>query len=258
MLSILASGFSFSPLEMAAIGVAGLILIAGIIAIIVQIYLIIKYKNLNKKGLEKTITASDTARALLDKNGLQDVQVKKLGFFRRILLFGNHYSVMKKTIFLRGNILNSSSVTAVGIATQKVCLAVQHANGDKSFKLRYVAQILSFCSPIFFYLSVIVGLVIDFVLGFSGIPSLIGLIIAIAFYLMTFVYSIANIKVEKKANAQAIELLEKSEMFNEEELASLKELFKLYILSYVIDLILSILKLIEQILKILIKFQRSK
>ena len=101
---------NLSGIELASLIVSGLILIFLVIALVVQISLIIKYKQYNKMPLSNGLTAEQTARSLLDANGLQYVQIKKLGFFRRILLFGNHYSVMKKTIYLRTNILNSSSI----------------------------------------------------------------------------------------------------------------------------------------------------
>src|SRR5699024_8052865 len=113
-------------------------------------------------------------------------------------LFGNHYSVMRKTIYLRKNIIDSSSVTAVGIATQKVCLAIQHKNKDKSFIFRYVLQILTLFTPLLFYVSIAVGLIIDIVTKFSGLPTIIGLFVGLGFYLLTFILQIVNIKVEKK------------------------------------------------------------
>ena len=185
------------------------------------------------------------------------LEIKKLGFFRRILLFGNHYSVMKKTIYLRTNILNSSSITAVGIATQKACLAVQHKNKDKSFRFRYILQILTLFTPLLFYGAIAVGLVIDILTKFTGIPTLIGLLIGLGFYLLVFIYQIINIKVEKKANKQTIEILQSSNIFNEQEITTLKNLFKLYILADIIALVLSLLKLIQQILKVFTKLKRK-
>ena len=247
---------NLSGLELAIMIVSGLIVVGLVVALIVQIVLIVKYKKYNKTPLANGLTSQQTARSLLDANGLQNVEIKKLGFFRRILLFGNHYSVMKKTIYLRKNILDSSSVTAVGIAIQKVCLAVQHKNKDKSFIFRYVLQILTLFTPLLFYGSVAIGLIIDLITKFSGIPTIIGLIVGIAFYFLTFVFQLVNIKVEKKANEQAVAILQSANIFNEQEIATFQSLLKLYIIADVIVLVLSILKLILQILKILAKSKK--
>ena len=246
-----------SGLELAIMVISGIIIVGLVIALIVQISLIVKYKKFNKTPLENGLTSQQTARSMLDANGLQNVQIKKLGFFRRILLFGNHYSVMKKTIYLRKNILDSSSVTAVGIATQKVCLAIQHKNKDKSFIFRYILQILTMFTPLLFYGSIVIGLIIDLITSFSGIPTIIGLIVGLSFYFLTFVLKIVDIKVEKKANEQAVSVLRSANIFNEQEVATLQSLLKLYIVADVIALVLSLLKLILQILKILSRAKKK-
>ena len=243
-------------IELAIMIVSGLIVVGLVVALIAQIVLIVKYKKFNKTPLENGLSSQQTARAILDANGLQNVQIKKLGFFRRILLFGNHYSVMKKTIYLRKNILDASSVTAVGIAIQKVCLAVQHKNKDKSFLFRYILQILTLFTPLLFYGSIVIGLIIDLVTQFTGIPTMIGLLVGIGFYLLTFVLQIFDIKVEKKANEQAVEILRSANIFNEQEITTFQSLLKLYIVADVIVLVLSILKLILQILKIFARTQK--
>ncbi|MDY4787724.1 MAG: zinc metallopeptidase [Bacilli bacterium] len=244
-------------LTIAYIVISILILIGLIVALIVQLTLIIRYQKYNKLHLSSGLTSMQTARRLLDANGLQDVEIKKLGIIRRLLLFGNHYSVMKNTIYLRKNILNSSSVTAVGIATQKVCLAIQHKNNDHDFKTRYTLQILSFLSPLFFYCFVIIGLIIDIVTKFSGVPTLIGIIIGFVFYLVIILFQIFNIKVEKKANQQAIDILRNSHIFEEFEIDTLQRLLNLYIVGDIIALIISILKIIQQILKLLILAKKN-
>lgn len=249
---------NLSGIEIAILIVSGLIVVALVVALIVQIVLIVKYKRYNKTPLANGLTSQQTARSLLDSNGLQNVQIKKLGFFRRILLFGNHYSVMKKTIYLRKNILNSSSVTAVGIATQKVCLAVQHKNKDKSFIFRYVLQILTLFTPLLFYGSIVLGLIVDLVTQFTGIPTIIGLFVGIGFYILVFVLQIVNIKVEKRANEQTVAILQSAKIFNEQEITTLKELLKLYIVADIIVLVLSVLKIILQILKIFARSKKSK
>ena len=97
---------NLTGLELAMMAISGLIVLGLIAALITQIVLIVKYKQFNKTPLSSGLTSQQTARALLDANGLENVQIKKLGLLQRLLLFGNHYSVMKKTIFLRQNILD--------------------------------------------------------------------------------------------------------------------------------------------------------
>ena len=83
------------------------------------------------------------------------------------------------------------------------------------------------------------------------------MLIGLGFYLLVFIFQIVNIKVEKKANKQTIDILQSSNIFNEQEITTLKNLFKLYILADIIALVLSLLKLIQQILKIFTKLKRN-
>ena len=71
------------------------------------------------------------------------------------------------------------------------------------------------------------------------------------------VFQIINIKVEKKANNQAIEILQSANIFNEQKIEAFRKLLKLYILSDIVILVLSILKLILQILKIFASHQKK-
>lgn len=241
-----------SAILVALIALAIAIGVITVTAFVMRIILIIKYYKLNKKNLESGIPASQVVRQVLDANGLQDVEVKKAGFFRW-LFFGNHYSVMKKTIFLRGNIIDKSTTTAIGVGLSKVGLAMQHKNKEKGFKTRYVFQILSMFSPLIFYATVIVGLVIDFITGFKGLPSFIGVAIGLVFYIVVFFCLLFTIKVEKKANAQAIYMIEKSGLLSPNDLQDLQKLFSSYIITYILEYILSILEIIYYILKFIFK-----
>ena len=118
-------------------------------------------------------------------------------------------------------------------------------------------QFFTLFTPLLFYLSIVIGLIIDIVTQFTGIPTTIGLFVGIGFYLLVFVLQIVNIKVEKKANEQAVEILRSSNIFTEQEIDRFKELLKLYIVADIMVLILSILKLILQILKIFAKTKKK-
>ncbi len=245
-----------NSLELICIIVAGIIGILTVVALIMRIVLIAKYYKLNKKEGTTGITAREATRKFLDENSMEDVKVEKVGFFR-MLFFGNHYSVAKKTVFLRKNIIDKSSLTAVGVGLQKVGLAMQHKNKEKGFMVRYVFQILSFFSPIIFYLIVVAGIVIDILVGFTGAISFTGIIIALAYYLVVFFCLLFTIKVESKANKQSISMIENSDILSAEDVADLKKLLNTYVIIYILDFTISILKMIYQVLKIASKFSKS-
>ena len=123
--------------------------------------------------------------------------------------------------------------------------------------VRYVFQILSFFSPIIFYLIVVAGIVIDILVGFTGAISFTGIIIALAYYLVVFFCLLFTIKVESKANKQSISMIENSDILSAEDVADLKKLLNTYVIIYILDFTISILKMIYQVLKIASKFSKS-
>ena len=71
------------------------------------------------------------------------------------------------------------------------------------------------------------------------------------FYVYAIVLSVLTLKTEKKAQEKAYSILEERNLATAEELSSLKELFHLYNVQYINDIILSSLELIYVVLEIL-------
>lgn len=184
---------------------------------------------------------------------MPDVQVKKCGILRT-LLFGNHYSIMKKTVYLRILTIQKTSVTAAAIAAQKVALAEQHRDGDKKMIIRGRLQGLGVFAPSLFIPLVLAGILLDIFLIGTVLFSLIALILSTVFILFGFIVTLLNIPVEKKAIVRAEEMLEN--MLTPEENTSVKKLFRCYMVEYIMQFIVSILRIIQIILKVLAKAKR--
>ena len=90
--------------------------IAIIAAFIAQIVIVIGYRRGNRTNNSLGLSGGEYARKLLDQNGMPDVQVKKCGIIRTIL-FGNHYSITKRMVYLRMRTINKP-VTRQYIANQ--------------------------------------------------------------------------------------------------------------------------------------------
>ena len=110
MLNLLAANFDGSEIAYIAVGV--LLGIAIIAAFIAQIVIVIGYWRGNRTNNSLGLSGGEYARKLLDQNGMPDVQVKKCGIIRTIL-FGNHYSITKRTVYLRMRTINKPGLTAV-------------------------------------------------------------------------------------------------------------------------------------------------
>ncbi len=233
--------------------VGGALVIAEIFAVVVKIMLIVKYQKANKVKVEQGRTARESARLFLDANGLQNVQVKKCEFWRAAM-FGNSYSTRTKTVYLRRGIIDKSTTTACALALQKSALAIQDKEGDKGTRLKtWLQPLLPFASFLFLPI-ILVGLVFDLVIGNVGFTgTIIATVIAVAFYIFVMFATFLIIKVEKRANSRALQLMEESNFLTETERAEVKKLFDLYVLGYIADFILAVLKSIQVVLKAIAK-----
>lgn len=75
------------------------------------------------------LTAEELARALLDRNGLQQVRVE-------ITDFSDHYDPQTRSVRLSRGKVGRRSLTALTTAAHEAAHAVQHANGYAPFVLR--------------------------------------------------------------------------------------------------------------------------
>ena len=82
--------------------------------------------------------------------------------------------------------------------------------------------------------------------------------IGLLFYIYAIILSVLTLKTEKKAQQRAYEILLEENLITGNELVQIKELFKLYNIQYINDIILSVLELIYNVLKIAVKMRKYK
>ena len=237
-------------LEIALMIVGILIVIVGAVSGVISLWLIVKYYKYNRRQNSLGMTGMEIARSILDANGLQKIKVKRTGS----LLFGNSYSHYFKKVRLRGLIRHETSLTSIGMGAQKAALAILDKEGDPDMKKRIRLVPLITFGPFMFIPLVLVGVVIDFFVfnGTGGVCTLVLGALGLLFYAYSVVLSVLTLKTEKKAQNKAYEILSRDYHITEEELSALKELFHLYNIQYVNDIILSSLELLYTVLEIAI------
>lgn len=252
-------------LMVALIIVGALLVAASLFAFITRIIVWSTYRKYNKINNSENLTAKDAAEKFKGMVGLDNVGVQQCSWWRAMfslggaLGFGNNYSIYKKTIFLRKNIIDKPTITAVGIATQKVGLALQDKEGIKLY--RFTARVKPFVlfAPMAFVPLVLIGVAVDFLtVGSVGLTAIITTLVAAAYFILAFLVILFTIKVEKKANNTALKLMEENNFLNETERGYIKEIYNAYILAYVADFIIALLEVIKMILKLLLKLAKSK
>ena len=242
---------------LALLVVSALLLIAIVIGGVATLILGIQYLSYNKKPVSSGLTAVEAARQLLLAKGLSDVSVVKEGFFRE-LFYGNYYSGRTKTVYLRRGIAQKNSVTAVGVAIQKSGLAMLDAQGDRAFQVRDKLQGLFLFSPVFFVGIMIVGGAIDYLIHHSfGSYTMIAAIAGLAFYLAATIFTLFTITTEKKAGKIALNALADFNLMTPDEILVFQKLQSYYMVKYVMDFIITLLRLILYVLKLFAK-SRSK
>ena len=242
-------------LEIALMIVGFLIFIVGIASGITGIFLVVKYYKFNRRQNSLGLTGMEVARKILDDNGLEHIKVKRTGS----LLFGNSYSHYFKKVRLRGLIRFETSLTSMGMGAQKAALAILDKEGDPDMKKRIRLVPLVTFGPFAFIPLVLVGAAIDyFMFNGTGTCTLVLGAIGFLFYAYSIVLSVMTLKTEKKAQNRAYEILEKDYSVTADELSALKELFHLYNIQYINDIILSSLELIYTALEIAIAVNNSK
>ena len=236
-------------LEIALMIVGVLIAIVGIVSGITSIWLVVKYFRFNRRENSLGLTGIEVARKILDDNGLEHIKVKRTGS----LFFGNSYSHYFKKVRLRGFIRHETSLTSMGMGAQKAALAILDKEGDKDMRKRIRLVPLVTFGPFAFIPLILIGGVLDyFVFNGSGICTLVLGTIGLLFYVYSVVLSILTLKTEKKAQSRAYEILQRDYHITDDELSALKELFRLYNIQYINDIILSSLELLYTILEIAI------
>ena len=234
--------------EIALAVVGGLIAIVGIYALIVSVWLMIKYVKFNRRQNSAGFTGQEVARRILDTHGLQHIAVKTTGS----LLFGNSYSHYFKKVRLRRFTRHEESLTSLGMGAQKASLAILDKEGDPQMRKRIRLYPIITFGPFAFIPLIVIGALLDyFVFNQTGVITLVLGGIGFLFYVYSIVLSVLTLKTEKKAQQRAYQILEEMNLATQEELCALKELFHLYNVQYINDIILSSLELLYVTIEII-------
>ena len=233
-----------------ALGIFGLlILIVGAYSLSVSVWLMIKYVKFNRKDNSAGLTGQEVSRKILDANGLNHIAVKATGS----ILFGNSYSHFFKKVRLRRLTRHERSLTSLGMGAQKASLAILDKEGDPDMRKRIRLYPIITFGPFAFIPLILIGALLDYyVFSQTGVWTLALAIVGLLFYIYAIVLSVLTLKTERKAQAKAYSILEEENLATADELSSLKELFHLYNVQYINDIILSSLELIYFVLEIIV------
>lgn len=174
------------------------------------------------------MTASQAARAILDENGLRNIRIEHIR--------GNltdHYDPGAKVIRLSDNVINSTSVAAIGVAAHECGHAVQHASNYSPLIFRNaIIPITNFGSKLAIPLF-IAGLF------FNQTLCTLGLLL----FSLTALFQLVTLPVEFNASARALRTLDNWNFMDEDELRGAKRVLSAAAMTYVAALAVSVAQL---------------
>lgn len=217
----------------------GLTYLALFITLGAQLLINIRYKKYSKIKNDRNISGEQTARMILDKNGLTNVKIEKVS--------GNltdHYDPKTKTVRLSNNIYSRASIASTAVAAHECGHAIQDKENYKFLRIRASLVPIVNISSYAGYLSILLGLLF-------GTLNLIW--IGISFELVILLFQIITLPVEINASKRALNELDKLHILSSNELKSGKKVLVAAATTY----LASVASAIIQILRLILMFGRN-
>src|SRR5215210_7698396 len=177
------------------------------------------YSKHSKKPSASGLTGAQTARMILDRNGLTNVRVEPVPG-----QLTDHYDPRSKVVRLSENNFKQRSIAAVSVAAHEVGHAIQDATGYLPMKLRSgLFPVVAFSSQIWLPL---------FIMGiFIGTPLFIQL--AAIPFAAVLVFHVVTLPVEINASTRAYGLLTRYGLLSSREAEGTKRVLSAAAFTYI-------------------------
>lgn len=222
-------------------GLMGYYLIAGImliVGLIVSSRLKSKFKEYSQISLRNGMSGAEIAERMLADHGIYDVQVISTSGH-----LSDHYNPQDKTVNLSADVYAGRSVSAAAVAAHECGHAVQHATAYKMLTFRSAIVPLVNVSSQLSQWIILAGL--GFLMG-SANPTV--LLIGIALFALTTLFTIITLPVEYDASNRALKWLENNQMTTPAEHDKAADALKWAARTYVVAAVSSVATLLYYIL----------
>lgn len=207
-----------------------LVLPAVLLALWAQINVKGTFNKYSKVRTRSGMTGAMAARQILDSNGLQGVDIKRVSGE-----LTDHFNPKDNTVYLSDSVYSADSAAAVGVAAHEAGHAVQYAKGYSPMKLRSaIIPITNIGSTLAMPL-VLLGIILSF-------PAVA--IAGVAAFGLSTVFQLVTLPVEFNASSRAMEALRGANL-DETELKNARKVLTAAALTYVAALAVSLANLIR-------------
>ena len=189
-----------------------------------------QFRKYSKVRSMRGLTAAQVARDILDRNGMQNVPVERVGG-----KLTDHYDPRKKVLRLSEPVYASTSLAAIGIAAHEAGHALQDANGYAPLKLRSsFAPVAGFASRMLIPLAI--GGIFFHITGLIWI-GVIG-------YAAAVVFSVITLPVEFDASRRALAVIGSNGYLTSQEEAGARGVLTAAALTYVAATLIAVMQLL--------------
>ncbi len=205
------------------------------ISMIISLVLKSKFTAYGKIPLANGMTGREVAEKMLRENGIYDVKVISADGF-----FSDHYNPADKTVNLSPEVYNGNSVSSAAVAAHECGHAVQHAAGYSWLAMRSkLVPAVQLSSGLVNWI-LLIG-----ILMINRFPQL--LLIGIALFAITVLFSLVTLPVEFDASRRALAWLNNTNVTNAQEYPKAKDALKWAALTYVVAALAAVVTLIQYI-----------
>ncbi|MDM5211905.1 zinc metallopeptidase [Peribacillus sp. NJ4] len=208
------------------------------IIILIPIYAQMKVKSTYKKYAKvpasSGMNGAETARAILDQNGLFNVRVEETPG-----MLSDHYDPRDKTVRLSTDNYHGHSVAGVAVAAHEVGHAIQDKEAYAFLRFRHaLVPVANFGSNISWIL-ILIGML-------ASIPGL--LLAGIVFMAAAVLFQVITLPVEFNASSRAMDQLVSVGVIRNDEERETKKVLSAAAMTYVAAALVAVLELVRLLL----------
>ncbi len=221
----------------------GACIVAFILAIYSQIKVSSTFNKYSDLYTASGRTGAQVARMMLDDNGLYHVRIERVGGH-----LSDHYDPRSEVLRLSSEVYDSSSASAIGVATHEAGHAIQHAVGYLPLRVRStLVPATSFASR-FSWIIIFLGalfMMFDGILGYYVVLAGIGL------FAVTTLFQLVTLPCEFNASRRALKALDGMGFYSKNELSASRKVLSAAAFTYVAAMLVSLLQLIRLVVRFL-------
>ena len=209
-------------------------IISLVITLGAQLFVSGAYSKYSKVKNKKRMSGSEAARYILDKNGLKDVKVRRVGGY-----LSDYYDPRNKTVNLSSANYENASVGALSVACHECGHAIQDKVGYTFMRIRAALVPFVNFSSYAGYFAILFGCLFDSMnLIWFGIFA----------EMVILLFQIVTLPVEIDASKRAIKELDKYELLDKDELSGGKTMLIAAALTYVASVATTVIQILRLIL----------